>query len=216
MRTPTSERGQAVSETLMISWVLIVFIAAAHQLFLVNETVFRSITAAHQSLFRTAFQHNCAEAQENCTYDGGDLRAKVIWDPAMFPELYIRRVGLFAQFGMPSGMRITSNSPLHLFSLTCRDCKRTKLGAGTYLSRWAALGQAFGGLSGGFGFSLGGIVGMFAGDMGLGNLGGDMGLNGLPGLPQSLQNQLDSTQQGLTDTLGVLNANAQTVGRNIR
>ena len=194
----------------MISWVLIVFIAASHQLFLVNETIFRSLTAVHQALFRAAFQHNCYQAREDCTYDSGDLRAKIIWDPAQFPEIHIRRVGLFAQFGMRSGMRLTSNSPLNMFSLTCRDCKRTRLGAGTYLSRWTALGNAFGGLmSGGFGFSLGGVAGMLSSGL---ELGGASGLEGLPQIPASLQEQIGSTQEGLNSAMGLLNANAQTTG----
>lgn len=194
----------------MISWVLIVFIAAAHQLFMVNETIFRSLTAVHQALFQAAFQHNCYQAREDCTYDSGDLRAKIIWDPAQFPEIHIRRVGLFARFGMRSGMRLTSNSPLNMFSLTCRDCKRTRLGAGTYLSRWAALGNAFGGLmSGGVGFSLGGVAGMLGSAVGMG---GNMGLEGMPQVPPSLQEQLGSTQQGLNGVMGILNANAQTTG----
>lgn len=205
-----SERGQAVTETLMISWVLIVFIAAAHQLFLVNETIFRSMTAVHQALFRETFRHNCYQDREDCTYDGGDGRVKIIWDPAVFPEIHIRRVGLFARFGMRSGMRITSNSPMHLFSLTCRDCKRTRLAAGTYLNRWAALGQAFGGLmSGGFGFSLGGVAGMVGSALGGGST---MGLEGMPPLPTSLQEQLGSTQERLNGVMGILNANAQTTG----
>jgi hypothetical protein len=192
-----SQRGQAVTETLMVSWILIVFIAAAHQVFLVNETIFRSITAVHQDLFTTAYKHNCASSREECTYDGGDLKAKSIWTPEAIPEIEITRVGMFRRYGMPGNLRLTSNSPLNIGSLNCPDCKRTKLGAGTYQNPFTTVARAaaeMGGIGGGF--STGGLFGGIGGLLGNGML-GNIGsiLNG-PMITGALQNSINNLMNG--------------------
>ncbi|MFN8060493.1 MAG: hypothetical protein U0Q12_15165 [Vicinamibacterales bacterium] len=198
-----------MSETLMISWIIIVFVAAAHQVFLVNETIFRSMTAAHQALMRGAFEHNCYQNREDCTYDSGDERSKVILDPAVYPEIHIRTVGMFRRFGLRTGLRLTSNSFMSFASLSCKDCKRVRLGAGTYQSPFTTLAWAFRGLlSGGLGF--GGIGGFLGGA--LGELGGDIGLQGMPDIGAGLQDQLGGAQNGLRGAIDTLSINAQSAG----
>jgi hypothetical protein len=131
------EAGQATTETLLLTGILLIFVAALYQLFVVNETIFRSLAAVHQNLFAGAFEANCADAREECTYDGGDLRSKVIWKPPDIPEVEIPVVSTFAQVGL-GPLRLTSNSPLHQ-----DDFKRTKLGAGTYQKPFVTLLWAF-------------------------------------------------------------------------
>lgn len=222
-----SERGQAVSETLMLSWMLIVFIAAAHQVFLMNETIFRSITAVHQDIFKTAYRHNCARSREECTYDGGDLRAKAIWTPDAIPEIAITRVGMFRRYGMRGDLRLTSNSPLNIGSLMCPDCKRTKLGAGAYQSQFTTLAKAASALgSGGFGLGGGGLFGMIGGALGQLGLGENMNLptgqlqqilDGPQLTPQLQMNIQDLTQSmtaagGLGSQMNALMQQAATAG----
>jgi len=120
--TRGDERGQAMVETLLLSWLLIFFIAAAYQIFMVNETIFRSLAAVHQVLFTQAFENNCADkGTQECRYTSGD-RNRVTWSPADVPEVRIPVVGLFQDYGLPS--------PLELKSLA--GFKQTKVGAGTY------------------------------------------------------------------------------------
>jgi hypothetical protein len=54
-----SERGQAATETILISWIMVMFFAVMYQLFLVNHTIYRSVAAVHQQLFEQGFRHNC-------------------------------------------------------------------------------------------------------------------------------------------------------------
>ena len=118
----SDERGQAMVETLLLSWLLIVFIAAAYQIFMANETIFRSLAAVHQMLFTQAFENNCADkGTAECRYTSGD-RNRVTWSPNHVPEVRIPVVGLFQDYGLPS--------PLELRSLA--GFKETKVGAGTY------------------------------------------------------------------------------------
>ena len=119
----------------MLSWVLVVFIAAIYQVFLVNQAVFNSIAAVHQHVFSLAFERNCAEAELRCTYTrdagGPEGGAGVIWTPHDVPEVQIPVVGMFRE-GLPRGFRISSNAAA--YDAACPDlpCKRTKVGSGTY------------------------------------------------------------------------------------
>ncbi len=226
-----SERGQAVTETLMVSWILIVFIAAAHQVFLVNETIFRSITAVHQDIFKTAYRHNCANAREECTYDGGDLKAKSIWTPDAIPEIQITRVGMFRRYGMSGNLRLTSNSPLNIGSMMCPDCKRTKLGAGTYQSPFTTVARAASALGSiGGGFSGGGLLGGLFGSLGnllggpLGNLGNLTNMLNGPLLNGTMQNTIQNVMNGFNGPGGpqglfqnlMRDAEASGLGRDLR
>ena len=122
-----SERGQAMIETLLLSWILILFFAATFQIFLVNESIYRSLVAVHQLLFEQAFENNCSDHDdEKCRYTSHN-RNRVIWRSQDVPEIEIPVVGMFESYGLSSPLRLTSNSPLHEDTF-----KRTKLAAGTY------------------------------------------------------------------------------------
>ena len=125
------ERGQAMTETLLLLWMLMLFIATAYQVFIVHETIFRSLATVHQLLFRETFANNCAnKGTARCRYTS-DIRNRVIWRSEDVPEIEIPIVGMFERYGLASPMRLTSNSPLHADTY-----KRTKLAAGTYYPIW--------------------------------------------------------------------------------
>ncbi|MAG69738.1 MAG: hypothetical protein CL471_05495 [Acidobacteria bacterium] len=120
-----NERGQALTETLLLSWLVLVLMAAAYQIFIVNETIFRSITAVHQQLFERAFENNCySQATVKCAYDS-NFRNLVIWRPEDIPEVEIPVVGIFEEFGLVAPRRLSSN-------VWSDGLKRTKVAAGTY------------------------------------------------------------------------------------
>lgn len=111
MRDLRSERGQAVTETMLASWIVILFVAGIYQVFLANQTVFRSLTAAHTELMRDAFTWNCAGSDAPfappgpwCDYQGGLSRlaaagepARAIYSRTSVPEISMPVVGLFAE-----------------------------------------------------------------------------------------------------------------------
>jgi hypothetical protein len=97
-RLRRSERGQAITETMLVTWLLIVFIAMAWQMFIVNDTIFRSITGAHQEVFDRAQLRNCfTRGSQGCTYgtNVNGTAARVIWDRPQIPEAFIPIVGMF-------------------------------------------------------------------------------------------------------------------------
>ncbi len=122
------ERGTAVTETLMLTWILIVFVAASLQLFRVNQAIYSSITAAHMLMFEGAWEANCFNRSNKCIFNS-DGHAQVKWTAAKMPEILVERVGMFAS-------RLTA--PLRLAAwpgaATKRvdGYKRTRMGAGTY------------------------------------------------------------------------------------
>jgi len=125
---PKRERGQATTETILLTWLLITLIAAMYQIFLANDAMYRSLSAVHQRLFADTFTNrNCYDDTEDCTYtrDRG-----VLWSTADIPEVRVPRVGLFIDD--LGEVRIYSN--VAVFDALCPDlpCKRTKVGAGTY------------------------------------------------------------------------------------
>lgn len=125
--TRGDERGQAMVEALLLSWLLILFIAAAYQVFMTNETIFRSLATVHQMLFTQAFENNCADkGTAECRYTSGD-RNRVTWSTEDVPEVRIPVVGLFQDDGLPSSFQLTSNSSMH-----GGTDKQTQVGAGTY------------------------------------------------------------------------------------
>jgi hypothetical protein len=136
MRRFNDERGQAMTETLLLTWILLIFIAAIYQLFLVNQSVFASLTAVHTRLFEQAFARNCSDDDPRCEYttDNQGAGARVIWTPTTIPEINIPIVGLFKD-SLPQGLRLESRRyGIGGFDHACPDrpCKRTKLGSGTY------------------------------------------------------------------------------------
>jgi hypothetical protein len=130
-----SERGQAITETMLVSWILILFIAMAWQMFIVNDTIFRSITAAHQKMFNIAWNRNCANRTvPGCGYgtnlNGGGARA--IWDRPDIPEAFIPIVGMFQPVLGPT---------VRLRSIYRPDGrKRTIMGSGNYVGVTKVMG----------------------------------------------------------------------------
>ena len=138
-----SERGQATTETILLTWIILIFWAAAYQVFLVNQSVFRSMTAVHQQLFERAFPANCYDKDdEKCRYST-DGTANVIWRLQDFPELAIRTVTIFQKWGLDSGSAIIQSNvwPAEPEKGCPLPCKHTKMSVGTY---WPILGCALG------------------------------------------------------------------------
>jgi hypothetical protein len=141
-------RGQAAIEMILLTFVLVTFVAAAYQIFLVNRTVFRSLTAVHQVLFSRAFDRNCSDrrSDQSCVYsqdpsaDGyGGIAANVVWSPAEIPEVMIPVIGLFRGYGLSddADLRLSSNRLDFAGGdgvCSGAPCKRTRIGAGTYES----------------------------------------------------------------------------------
>ena len=120
--------GQAAIETILLSFVLITFVAAGYQMFYVNQTIYKSLTAVHQMVFERAFERNrCGK----CDYQG-DLT--VVWSPVQVPEITIPVVGMFGKYGLGEGeLRLWSKraSPERCPGL---PCKSTRIGAGTHMN----------------------------------------------------------------------------------
>jgi hypothetical protein len=134
-RRRRTERGQAMTETLLLTWILLIFIAAIYQLFLVNHAVFASLAHVHTRIFEKAFARNCPDKPE-CEYgtDLGGSAARVVWTPEEIPEINIPIVGMFRK-ALPDGVRLESQRyGVGGYDHACPDrpCKRTKLGSGTY------------------------------------------------------------------------------------
>jgi hypothetical protein len=125
---PRDQRGQAVTETILLSWIMIVFFAAAYQLYLSSNTIYQSLAAVHQEIFRQGFAHNCITHTPQCTYRTSPTRhALVVWDAATIPERQTPVLNLFARFGLPSTLFVSS----HLSrGPGCTNCKKTQMGAG--------------------------------------------------------------------------------------
>ena len=129
-------RGTAVTETIILTWIMLVFFAAAYQMFIVNETIYRSLTAVHSQLMRDGFEHNCYQAEDKCWHDT-DKHAHVIWrerdgsGTLDIPEIRIIAVKMFQPFGLTKSVLIQSNVRGAEPSKGCSvPCKKTKMGAG--------------------------------------------------------------------------------------
>ena len=126
------ESGQAVTETMLLTWLLLVFFAATYQVFLVDQAVTRSMMAVHQELFSKAFSGNCYNDNNSCRYNS-DKTANITWNKTKFPEVRIRIVRLFERWGMPSDLVIRSNNrPADPLKGCDVPCKHTKLSTGNY------------------------------------------------------------------------------------
>lgn len=141
------DRGQAVTETMLLTWVILVFIAAALQIFVMNESLYRSMTAAHAAMFREAFTHNhwryqgpesdlCVdEVDTHWTNFNVDDHGKAILNYQNYPEIRVQVLGLFRTFGGPEHMDIHSNYPGRPLEPTkgCVNypCKKLRTAAGT-------------------------------------------------------------------------------------
>jgi hypothetical protein len=120
-----------MTETILLTWLLLAFMAALYQLFLVNETIYRSLVSVHQRMLAGAYQANCFEKRADCTFDGAVRRAQVVWRRPDVPEADIPVVGIFQRFGLPRTVRLRSNSPYNP-----DDFKRTRVTSGTYYPVW--------------------------------------------------------------------------------
>ncbi len=130
------EGGTAVTETIILTWIMLVFFAAAYQMFIVNETIYRSIVAVHSQLMNDGFKHNCYETKDDCWHDT-DKHAHVIWrerdefGTLAIPEIRIIAVRMFQSFGLTKSVLIRSNVHPPEPSKGCSvPCKKTKMGAG--------------------------------------------------------------------------------------
>ena len=122
------ERGTAVTETLMLTWIIILFVAAALQLFRVNQGLYSSIVSAHMQMFNGAWRANCFNKSARCIFNS-DLHAQVRWDGDKMPEIYVATVGMFRR-------QLTEQLQIRAWpgaATPRRDgYKRTRMGAGTY------------------------------------------------------------------------------------
>jgi hypothetical protein len=132
-RRAGSESGQAVTETMLLTWLLLVFFAATYQVFLVNQSLTRSMMAVHQELFSKAFSGNCySKGNGVCRYNS-DKTANITWSKTKFPEIKIRIVRLFERWGLQSDLVVRSNNrPPDPLKGCDVPCKHTKLSTGTY------------------------------------------------------------------------------------
>lgn len=166
------ERGQATTETMLLTWIIVIFVAAIYQLFWTNQTIYRSLTVVHAEMFRQAFATNSADEEYN-----RNENVNVILNPYEIPEARVPVVGFFrdvaqdavftgheqamfnegAVFSTAGALRLWSNSPANLTDAgvlaqdnpdlcggdTFPPCKRVKAGSGTYLGLFDAFGEIF-------------------------------------------------------------------------
>ena len=130
------------SEAILITWIVIAFFAAAYQLFLANHTIYQTLTAVHQEIFRQGFEHNCFQHESRCTYrTDPSTHADVVWNARVIPEIQMPVVGLFARFQRSFGIMnpvYESGGVLKGLAISnersgapgCPECKRTIMGAG--------------------------------------------------------------------------------------
>ena len=111
-----SQRGQATTETILLTWIMVVFFAAAYQMFVVNDSIYKSVSAAHRELFAAAFRYNCADqGNSNCHYSRD--RVVFVWDPMNLPETRVPTVPIFRRVtGLPDEVLI-QNGPNNSFDV---------------------------------------------------------------------------------------------------
>ena len=117
-RQLSPEAGQAFTETMLVSWFLLVFIAGMWQLFIANETLYRSIAAAHFMAFERARPRNLS------TIDYDPKQVIIIWGKPWMPEAEFPVIHMFQKaVGRPT-IAVVSN-------VSGDRRKRTRMGAGT-------------------------------------------------------------------------------------
>src|SRR5262245_30712995 len=85
------QAGQAMSEVLMLSCVVLLLIGAGFQLYLVNRTIFKTLSTGHYLLMKSAFERNCSQDNERCKW----RRGNAILDPKSVPEVRLPRLTIF-------------------------------------------------------------------------------------------------------------------------
>jgi hypothetical protein len=132
MRKRSSDRGQAFTETLLCTGILLAFIAAIYQLYLVNHSIFSAVTAVHQRIFLEGFNANCFDQVDACTYDT-ESNAKVIWNAVNVPEIRVPIIGMFRSAGLGDVRLISRVWDVEPGKGCPKPCKRSEMGAGTYM-----------------------------------------------------------------------------------
>lgn len=107
---------------MLVSWMLLIFIAAMWQLFIVNDTLFRSMTAAHAIIFKKAFDRSGQNSGWKTDYSRD--AAIVIWDKQNVPEAEIPVIKMFRTIVGRDSVKIRSN-------VEADHKKRTRLGSGS-------------------------------------------------------------------------------------
>jgi len=108
-----SARGQAITETVLMTWGLVLLIAIVVQAFLIDQTAFTLTTKAHARLFKEiAYPGNTpgrGYSQGTVTMDG--------------PDSYVPMIGYFRKYGL-------TREDLHIRS-TGGGPKKLTIGRGT-------------------------------------------------------------------------------------
>jgi hypothetical protein len=135
-----SNRGQSVTETMLLSWLMLVFFAAALQIFNMNESLFRMLTTTHAQMFQYGFQHNGWKQGDRYTYNT-DTNAHVIWRMQDFPEMRVQVLNLFSDWRWRAGFT-KANAAFRSIDIQSsvrgveptkgcdKPCKKIKMGAG--------------------------------------------------------------------------------------
>jgi hypothetical protein len=139
-----TDAGTSVTETMLLTWLILVFVAAALQIFIMNESLFRSLTATHAQMMQDGFKHNhwqydagtwdndCFSSFDSWNTYNTDEHAKEIWRYTDFPEIRVQTLGMFRWWGGPQYVETWSIYPGRAGEADCggRPCKRIKMGAG--------------------------------------------------------------------------------------
>src|SRR3954468_6257688 len=94
MKSIKSTSGQALTEAVLVSWLLLIFIAGMWQLFIVNDTIFRSIAAVDTIILKKAYARN----KYTTDYDRdrpGHSSVVVVWARPELPEAEFPVVNMF-------------------------------------------------------------------------------------------------------------------------
>jgi hypothetical protein len=139
-----SDRGQSVTETMLLTWLMLLFFAAALQIFIMNESLFRMLTTTHAQMFQYGFQHNGWKQTDNDRYKyNTDENAKVIWRFQDFPEMRVQVLNLWSNLRWTTGFTL-ANAGLRTIDIQSnvqgrgvepskgcpKPCKKIKMAAG--------------------------------------------------------------------------------------
>src|SRR5262249_44803098 len=84
----------------LLTWILLAFVATAFQVFLVNESMYRSLTAVHQQVFQKAYALNSSNVSQQ--------EVAVDWTESAFPETRVPVLALFEKYyGLPSNLSLS-------------------------------------------------------------------------------------------------------------
>lgn len=104
-RAARCRRGQAATETILLTWIMIVFFAATYQIFLANHSISRTLATSHELLFEQAFAHNCASSGDSSIFSEAEI-------PALIQEV-MRLLGLPPVSGSATFCRYQKDPQAH-------------------------------------------------------------------------------------------------------